>query len=538
MFSKEAKTLTRLRHPGLVQYRLLGREPNLGVTYIVTEFVEGQNLSDVLRTLETTPQDQLTLLRRLASALGAAHELDAIHRDIAPDNVLLEGGRLKDAKIIDFGIAKDLDPTAKTIVGEGFAGKLSYVAPEQLGSYGRSVGPWTDVYSLALVMLAVARKRDVDMGGSIADAFDKRKTVPDLCAAPAELQPILARMLEPDPAQRLRSMDEVLAEIAAHGHEATGRIGPTTLRTQAPGAGATVLAPAPVAPRPAAAAAAPASSSGVGGKGLLIGGIAAALVAVGAGAWFISGSGGGVSSERDPAAERSARQALIAGLPQVGCSWLDIATLKSRGAVVDVGLRGVAGEPDRAKEKIEGLLAAAGVTAGSIDFADVRSIEDRDCDTVEAFGKVRDLEGNRLTVTQRQYEMKRLGPSYGADAGKLAASPVIQIDTSQYDGDIALFGLEDSGAIDAIVTSKAALAATPGVKQVKPGVYSFELVTDHKGWSGVLLLKGDGPFDPALLKKGPGAASDPWIDKFTAAAEDKGWKSEMVWYRTVDEKPG
>jgi serine/threonine-protein kinase len=539
MFAKEAKTLTRLRHPGLVQYRLLGREPNLGVTYIVTEFVEGQNLSDVLRTLETTPADQLTLLRRLASALGAAHELDAIHRDISPDNVLLEGGRLKDAKIIDFGIAKDLDPTAKTIVGEGFAGKLNYVAPEQLGSYGRAIGPWTDVYSLGLVMLAVAQKRDVDMGGSIADAFDKRKAVPDLSAAPGELQPILARMLEPDPAQRLRSMDEVLGEIAAHGHEGTGRIGSTTLRTQqAAGAGGTVLAPAPVVTAPPQVTQAAPTGAG-SNKGLLIGGAAAVLLALGVGGYFAFGGGGGpVSSERDPAAERSARQALIAGLPQVSCSWLDLAALKSRGPVVDVALRGVAGEPDRAKEKIEGLLAAAGVTAGSIDFADVRSIENRDCDAVEAFGKVRDLEGNRLTVTQRQYEMKKLGPSYGADAGKLAASPVIQIDASQFDGDVALFGLEDSGAIEPIVTSASELASTPGVKQPKPGVYSFELITDHKGWSGVLLLKGDGPFDPALLRKGPGAASDAWIDRFVAAAEDKGWKSEMVWYRTVDEKPG
>ena len=215
MFSKEAKTLTRLRHPGLVQYRLLGREPVLGVTYIVTEFVDGVNLSDVLKTLEATPEDQITLLKRLAAALGAAHELDAVHRDISPDNVLLDGGQLKNAKIIDFGIAKDLDAGAKTIVGDGFAGKLGYVAPEQLGSYGRSVGGWSDVYSLALVMLAVAQKKDVDMGGSLADAFDKRKEVPDLSAAPEKLRPILAKMLQPDPANRLRTMDAVLAEVAA-----------------------------------------------------------------------------------------------------------------------------------------------------------------------------------------------------------------------------------------------------------------------------------------------------------------------------------
>lgn len=544
MFSKEAKTLTRLRHPGLVQYRLLGREPNLGVTYIVTEFVDGQNLSDVLKTLETTPEDQLTLLRRLASALGAAHELDAIHRDISPDNVLLEGGRLKDAKIIDFGIAKDLDPTAKTIVGEGFAGKLNYVAPEQLGSYNRSVGPWTDVYSLALVMLAVAQKRDADMGGSIADAFTKRASVPDLSAVPEQLRSILARMLEPDPANRLRSMDEVLAEITAQGHEGTAIQSATSLRVQQRQQAATELATggaplvSPAVTAATATATGPAKGSGLG-KGALIGGGAAVLLALGFGGYaFMSGGNGAISTERDPAVERSARQALLAGLPQVPCSWLDVASLRSRGQVVDVGLRGVAGEPDAAKQKIDGLLAAAGVTAGAVDFDDVKSIEDTDCRPVEAFRQIRDYDGNRLSVTQRQYEMRKLGNSYGEDAGKLAGSPVVQIDTSQLDGDVALFGLEESGAIDAIVTSKSELAGNPAIKQPQPGVYSFELITDHKGWSGVMLLKGEGPFDPALLKKGPGEVSDDWIDRFIAAAEQKGWKSEMVWYRTLDAQPG
>ena len=86
-----------------------------------------------------------------------------IHRDMSPDNVLLPGGDVHQAKIIDFGIAKDLDSTSATIVGDGFAGKLNYVAPEQLGDFGREVGPWTDVYSLALVILAVANGKNVNM---------------------------------------------------------------------------------------------------------------------------------------------------------------------------------------------------------------------------------------------------------------------------------------------------------------------------------------------------------------------------------------
>ena len=118
------------------------------------------------------------------------------------------------AKIIDFGIAKDLDASSATIVGDGFAGKLNYVAPEQLGDFGREIGPWTDVYSLGLVILAVAQGKNVDMSGSLVDAIDKRRRGPGhLAAIPDSLRPLLEAMLRPDPKERLRSMDEVLAML-------------------------------------------------------------------------------------------------------------------------------------------------------------------------------------------------------------------------------------------------------------------------------------------------------------------------------------
>ena len=497
MFSKEAKTLTRLRHPGLVQYRMLGREPQLGVTYIVTEFVNGVNLSDVLKTLDATPEDQITLLKRLAAALGAAHELDAVHRDISPDNVLLDGGRLKDAKIIDFGIAKDLDAGAKTIVGDGFAGKLGYVAPEQLGSYGRSVGPWSDVYSLALVMLAVAQKKDVDMGGSLADAFEKRQSVPDLSAAPEQLRPILDKMLQPDPANRLRSMDAVLAEVAAQGG---GLDQATRVHFQS-------------------ALEQPKKSN----TGLLVGGGAAALLALAAGGYFLFGRG-----PSDP--QGAATAALATGLRDVPCSWLDVGSVQARDSTVDVALRGVSGKPDKAKADVGFVLEKAGLTAGDIDFSDVKTIAPTDCSPIDAFRQVRDYEGARLNTTKRLYEMSN-------QAGTLAADPEIEIDTNGFADDFALFGMEETGAITPLIKSKSELGqfitTTP-----RPGVTSFKLTTDHKGWSGILLLKGKGPFDPTLLEKGQGEVSPSWVNRFLSTAKAQGWKSEMIWYRTADEKKG
>ena len=211
MFRKEARTLTRISHPAVVQYRVLAQEPSLGVFYIVTEFIDGEPLSDALGRIQPTSAQLRALTRRLAEGLRAAHLLGAVHRDISPDNVLLPGKVLDQAKVIDFGIAKDLDPSKATIVGDGFAGKLGFVAPEQFGDFGREIGPWTDVYSLGLVILAVAAGRNVDMGATLVDAIDRRRAGPDLSVAPEDLRPVLARMLAPNPVDRLKSMDEVLA---------------------------------------------------------------------------------------------------------------------------------------------------------------------------------------------------------------------------------------------------------------------------------------------------------------------------------------
>jgi serine/threonine-protein kinase len=231
------------------------------VFYIVTEFIDGQPLSEMLGRLRPTSAELRALIHRLAEGLKAAHDLGAVHRDISPDNVLLPDGRLDRAKIIDFGIAKDLDPTKATIVGDGFAGKLGYVAPEQFGDFGRQIGPWTDIYSLGLVILSLAAGRNIDMGATLVEAVDRRRAGPDLSGAPPDLRPVLARMVAANPAERLRSMDEVLALLDG--------IEP---------AAATPAARAPAKPPPIADAAKP-----HGGRAkalpLVLGGLAAVVVA-------------------------------------------------------------------------------------------------------------------------------------------------------------------------------------------------------------------------------------------------------------------
>jgi eukaryotic-like serine/threonine-protein kinase len=517
MFRKEARTLTRLQHEALVQYRVLAQEPQLGVLYIVTEYVDGTNLADVLTQTEATPEELAQLLRRLAAGLRVAHALGAIHRDMSPDNVLLEDGSLGKAKIIDFGIAKDLDPGSATIVGDGFAGKLNYVAPEQLGDFGREVGPWSDVYSLALVILAVAGKRNVQMGGSLVDAVDKRRAGPDLSAAPDALKPVLETMTKANPAERLRSMDEVLAELDSTG--LTGR-----LPTAPPGG----VPAAPGGPR----------------KGVLIGGAIAALLVIALLGWLLMGRGDDqaqVAGGTAPAAAPTdpveiARGAVNSVLPSVGCTWLDIVDIGREGDAVTVALTGVAGNPSAAQSEISRALAGAGINGASINFEEVSTITQSGCAALDTYRQVRAPDGQRLAVPQRKFEKRR--QEGGTYAGKLAANALININVSDPKLDFALVGLEPSGVITSLITSRGEfeqLRQDGTVTDLGGDRFRLQIDADHDGWSGIMLLTGKGPFPAELIAPGLVTRGPDWTNSFVSAAAAGGWQSNMVWFKNVDE---
>src|SRR5262249_34838895 len=142
--------------------------------YLVMEFVDGPSLSKVLKQGALRPAQERELRDRLADGLAAAHDKGVIHRDLSPDNVILHGGDLGTAKIIEFGSANMADPEAKASVGDDFAGKSSYVSPEQVGLYGGKVDPRSDIYSLGLVLAAAAGGAALDMGSSPISVVEAR----------------------------------------------------------------------------------------------------------------------------------------------------------------------------------------------------------------------------------------------------------------------------------------------------------------------------------------------------------------------------
>lgn len=214
MFAKEVRALLRINNPRIVGYRTFANDPELGIDFIVTEFVDGTSLEDVIGKRSLSARELITMLIETCIGLRAAHMAGVIHRDLAPDNILLEGGDISRPKIIDFGIVKDT-LSGGTIVGTGFAGKPNFVAPEQLGEPEYPIGPWTDIYSLALVILGLAKGIEIEMGHTPGAAIRKRHEPIDLSYVDAALRPLLADMLALHPEQRLRSAEDVMTRAEA-----------------------------------------------------------------------------------------------------------------------------------------------------------------------------------------------------------------------------------------------------------------------------------------------------------------------------------
>lgn len=225
----EANALLRLKHPAVVQYRVFGRMADSDQFFLVTEYVPGPTLREWRRADVPTLDDVRTLAMRLAHGLAAAHRRGIVHRDLAPDNVIVMNNDIAEATLIDFGIAKLAEGDA---LANAFAGKFSYAAPEQLHDDASRVGAAADIYSFGLLIAAFVRGRTADMGQCIESARAARLAVPPLDDLPAPLQPILAQLLQPDPGARPADMDAVATLFDVMDWDGRARTAPLAVPTR------------------------------------------------------------------------------------------------------------------------------------------------------------------------------------------------------------------------------------------------------------------------------------------------------------------
>lgn len=305
-----------IRHDAIVRYSENHRTSE-GLVYLVMDYIDGPGLDAKLRQGPMPPEDLLILCKRVSEGLKVAHDRSIVHRDLSPDNIILRDGDPAKAVVIDFGIAKDTNPGAETIVGNEFAGKYAYAAPEQLSG---NTDARSDIYSLGALLLANFRGEKPQIGNNPMEVV-KNKAMPlDTTGVPEPLKGLLDRMTAPLPDARFQSMDEVLRYIAGDETEdvlsdATVVVAPPKTLDPAPPVTQTPAAVPPAKPtKPDTLKPKPAKTGG-GSGGILAAIAAVVVIGGGAAAWF-----GGLFGDAAPVLPKAAPFALVIADPENGAA--------------------------------------------------------------------------------------------------------------------------------------------------------------------------------------------------------------------------
>lgn len=220
-FASEAELLKKLQYcRSIVSMQEFFREN--GTAYMVMEFVEGDNLKNVMRKYGGCVPYNLayTCFVNTALALNEAHSVGVLHRDVSPENIILQNGA--DIKLIDFGAAKLAHRGSGQ--NEAIMLKPGYAPPEQYSANGQQ-GPWTDVYALACTFYRIVS------GAPVPDAKERMNgaPVPPLHTVapdvPINVSMSVRQAMELDINKRYRTMNEFIAALTAYNEKTTTRSG-------------------------------------------------------------------------------------------------------------------------------------------------------------------------------------------------------------------------------------------------------------------------------------------------------------------------
>ena len=227
-FRQEARSVAKLSHPNVVSVIDAGEDG--GHPYIVFEYVEGETLKQRIgRNGALEPQESIAYAIEIARGLSVAHARNMVHRDIKPQNILIDaGGR---AKLTDFGISRQLEQDGMTATGR-VLGTTDYVAPEQ--AMGREVDPRSDVYSLGVVLyemlvgqvpFAAESQVGVAMKHVNEELPDVQRRRPEVSAAVAL---VVERATAKDPGERYQQVGEMIDDLSTALEVEAARAGSTS----------------------------------------------------------------------------------------------------------------------------------------------------------------------------------------------------------------------------------------------------------------------------------------------------------------------
>lgn len=222
-FLREAQAAGILNHPAIVTVHDIGQDDTTGVSFIAMEYVEGQNLKEVLQQGRPITFEQIgDIVAQVAEGLDFAHAKGIVHRDVKPANIiLLEGMR---AKITDFGIAKIASGVSNLTTTGQFLGTPNYMAPEQIK--GAPVDGRSDIFSLGICLYECLTRRKPFGGDSLTSISYKivHEPFPPLAEInpqiPGGFEEVVAKALMKDPGKRYqRARDMAIALRAVNRGE-------------------------------------------------------------------------------------------------------------------------------------------------------------------------------------------------------------------------------------------------------------------------------------------------------------------------------
>jgi eukaryotic-like serine/threonine-protein kinase len=227
-FRQEARAVAKLTHPNVVSVIDAGEDG--GHPYIVFEYVKGETLKQrVARVGALDTQEAIAYAIEVARGLSVAHARNMVHRDIKPQNVLIdEEGR---AKLTDFGISRQLEQEGVTATGR-VLGTTDYVAPEQ--AMGHATDPRSDIYSLGVVLYEMLvgqvpfhaeSQVGVAMKHVNEELPDVQRRRPEVSAAVAL---VVERATAKDPAERYQSIGEMIDDLETALEVEAARAGSTS----------------------------------------------------------------------------------------------------------------------------------------------------------------------------------------------------------------------------------------------------------------------------------------------------------------------